>query len=89
MAQSSTKPVKVFRLRGVSASVFQNHSKTEDREVSFHKVSVQRSYRDGDEWKTTTSFSRDDLPIARLLLERAWQYILDTEVGRGRDADEE
>ena len=89
VAQSSTKPVKTFRLRGVSVSVFKNHGKSENRDVSFHKVSVQRSYRDGDEWKTTTSFSRDDLPITRLLLDRAWQYILDAEVGRGRNADDE
>lgn len=89
MAQTSTKPVKAFRLRGVSASVFENHSKTDGRDVAFHKVSLQRVYRDGDDWKTTTSFSRDDLPIARLLMERAWQFILDAEASRGRDEDEE
>ena len=89
LAHNSTKPVKTFRLRGVSVSVFKNHAKTDDRDVSFHKVSVQRTYRDGDEWKTTTSFSRDDLPIARLLLDRAWQYILDTETVRSRDTDDE
>ena len=88
MAQTPTKPVKSFRLRGISASVFENTAKTKDREVTFHKVSLQRTYRDGDEWKNTTSFGRDDLPIARLLLEQAWQFILETEASRGKESDE-
>ena len=86
MAQTPTKPVKSFRLRGISASVFENTAKTKDREVTFHKVSLQRTYRDGDEWKNTTSFGRDDLPIARLLLE---QFILETEASRGKDDESE
>jgi len=47
----------------------------------FHKVAVQKIYRDGDsgEWKTTASLGRDDLPIATLLLGRAYEYILDKE----------
>ena len=89
MAQAPTKPVKTFRLRGISASVFENHAKTNGREVTFHKVSLQRSYKDGDEWKTTTSFGRDDLPVAKLLLERAWEFILEAEASRGKDDSEE
>lgn len=89
VAQPSAKPVKSFRLRGISASVFENHAKSADRDVTFHKVSLQRTYRDGDEWKTTTSFGRDDLPIACLLLEQAWQFILETEANRGKDESDE
>ncbi len=85
MAQSPTKPVRVFRLRAISASVFENHAKTDERDVTFHKVSLQRTYKDGDEFKTTTSFGRDDLPVAKLLLEQAWQFILETEAGRGKE----
>ena len=88
MAQASFKPVKVFRSRGVSASVFANHAKSDGRNITFHKVSLQRTYKDGDEWKTTTSFSRDDLPIARLLLDRAWEFILEAETSHSADTDE-
>jgi len=82
---TSQKPVKVIRLRGVSASIFANHAKSEGRDITFHKVSVQRSYKDGEEWKQTTSFSRDDLPVINLVLRRAWEFILDTEASRGKD----
>ena len=91
-AQASTKPVQKFRLRGVSVSVFENSAKTKDREVTFYKVAIQRSYRDNDgEWQNTTSFGRDDLPVLGLLLKQAWQYILEAEASRGKDddADEE
>ena len=72
---SSNKPVRVFRLRGVKAAIFENHAS----DNVFHKVVLQRIYREGDEWKTTTSLGRDDLPVARLLLDRAWEFILEKE----------
>jgi hypothetical protein len=83
------KPVKVIRLRGVSASIFANHAKSEGREITFHKVSVQRSYKDGDAWKQTTSFGRDDLPVVGLIVKRAWEFILDTEASRSKDEADE
>ncbi len=88
MAQNSNKPVKAFRLRGVSASVFENHSKNGERSVTFHKVSLQRTYRDGDEFKTTTSFGRDDLPVCMHVMQQAWAYILDAESNRGSEDEE-
>ncbi len=79
MDSKTTRPVAVFRSSGVSASVFKNRAKTEDRTTSFYKVSLQRSYNDGEKWKTTGSLSRNDLPIAALLLQKAWGYIVDAE----------
>jgi hypothetical protein len=77
--------VKVFRLRGVSASVFENHFKNGDRSATFRKVSLQRTYKDGDEFKTTTSFGRDDLPVCLHVLHEAWAFILEAEAKPGRD----
>ena len=80
-----SKPAKVFRLRGVSASVFANKA-AKGRDVPFYKVSLQRTYKDGDEFKTTTSFSRDDLPVVNLAVQRAWEFILETEVEDRKDS---
>ena len=88
MAQTATKPVKVFRLRGVSASVFENHAKNGERSVTFHKVSLQRTYKDGDAFKTTTSFGRDDLSVCMHVMQQAWAYVLDAESKRGSDDEE-
>ena len=85
MAQNSTKPVQVFRLRGISVSVFANVIERDDRDVTYHKVALQRTYREGNEFKTTSSLGRDDLPIAQMLLQRAWEFILNAEANRGKE----
>ena len=74
---TNTKPVHVLRRRGVKVSVFENRS----GDGVFHKVAVQKVYRQSssEEWKTASSLGRDDLPIATLLLGRAYEYILDKE----------
>ena len=78
----SNKPVKSFRLRGITASVFENQS--EDGK-SFYKVTLQRSYKQDDEWKSTNSFGRDDLPLVSLLTKQAWEFILNTESKSQKD----
>ena len=82
---SAQKPIETFRLRGVSASIFANHAKVDGQDRTFHKVSVQRAYKDGDEWKHTSSFGRDDLPVLTMVLQRAWEFILDAEASRGKE----
>jgi len=76
---STSKPVQTYRLHGISVSIFANPTKVDGDDTVFHKVSIQRTYRDGDEFKTTTSFSRDDLPVVELLARRAWEWIHKTE----------
>ena len=76
---ATNKPWKVFRSSGVSASVFQNTAKTDDGERIFAKVSLSRTYREGNEFKSTASLGRDDLPIAALLLQQAWLAIVNDE----------
>ena len=78
----SNKPVKSFRLRGITASVFENSS--EDGK-SFYKVTLQRSYKQDDEWKSTNSFGRDDLPLVSLLTKQAWEFILNTEANSQKE----
>jgi hypothetical protein len=82
---TSNKPVHVIRLRGISASIFENKAKVDGRDVTFHKVSVQRAYKDGDDWKNTTSFGRDDLPVMTLVTQRAYEWILEAEAKRGKE----
>ncbi|GEM_PF-1408769 len=86
---SPQKPVKTIRLRGVSASIFANKVKVEGRDRTFHKISVQRAYKEGDDWKHTSSFGRDDAPVLILVLKRAWEFIVDTEAMRGKEEEAE
>ena len=78
-ATTPTKPVETFRRRGISASVFLNTVKKDDRTLTFHKVQLQKTFKDGKEFRSTNSFGREDLPIAALLLQRAWEFVLEAE----------
>ncbi len=77
--REANRPVQSWKLKGVHVAVFRNESE-KDGSV-FFKTSIQRVYKDGDEFKTTSSLGRDDLQVARLLLERAWEWILEAEAG--------
>ncbi len=40
-----------------------------------HTVSVTRLFRNGDSWKESTRFGRDDIPLIRLVLDDAHTWI--------------
>ena len=78
-AESSTKPVKVFRDRNLSVTIFRNHATVREQERVFHNAYVQRSYKEGDGFKTTSSLGKDDLPRVQLLVAQAWSWIVEQE----------
>ncbi len=59
MAKAKTKPVHEVRLGRVRAAVWKNESD----QGAMHNVTFSRLYKDGDDWKDSTSFGRDDLPL--------------------------
>ena len=69
------KPVHEIRLGTVKAAIWANE--TEQR-VRRHNVTVNRLYKDGEKWKTSNSFGRDELPLAIKVLDRAYTWILET-----------
>ena len=39
-------------------------------------MQVVRIYRNGDQWKESTRLGRDDIPLARLVLDEAYEWVL-------------
>lgn len=72
MAQNQ-KPVKVFRVGCVSASVFTRVVGDDQRVM--HSVSLQKRYVENDEAKYTSSFGLAELPLAARALTIAQQYV--------------
>ena len=70
MAQK--KPAHEVRLGRIRAAIWANENGQDD--VWFN-VTVSRLYNDGDEWKDTHSFRRDDLPIVAKVLDMAYAWI--------------
>ena len=62
-----SKPVKKFRVGNVTVAVWKNED--------FHSVTLQKSYKDGEEWKNTDSLSGGDILNAMKALERAETFI--------------
>lgn len=79
--QTSTKPVKTFRYRGISAAIFENYT---DKGDLFHKVTIVRNYKTDDGFAATPSYSRSDLPVVNYVCQQAFDFILCAE----RDARE-
>ena len=77
------KQEKVIRFGAISASVFTNEIDTGDGNKTVRNVKLQRRYKSGNEWKTSTSFTLSDLPTAVAVLKRATVYVADMESDTG------
>ncbi|WP_425399273.1 hypothetical protein [Aeoliella sp.] len=42
-------------------------------------LSVVRLFRNGDQWKESSRLGRDDLPLVRLVLDEAYEWMLTNE----------
>jgi len=70
-ARSNNKPVHTLRHGFISASVWRQDT---DKGPMFN-VTFQRSYKEGDDWKHSTSFGRSNLLVVALLATRAYEWI--------------
>lgn len=70
------QPEKKFRAGAVTATVWKNVGKTKDgREFDDFSTTLERSYKDGEEWKTTNSYKQNDLPKVALVSNLAYKFI--------------
>ena len=65
-------PIHQIRRGLIKARIWRKHTRSGQR----HHVSVVRLFRNGDVWKESTRFGRDDLPLVRLVLDDAHTWIL-------------
>ena len=77
------RPEKVFRIGYVSASVFVNEAEGPSGPRQFRSVTVQRSYRDGDETRFVSSFGLAELPQAIRVLQLAQAHVEAAEANGG------
>lgn len=69
----SNSPVKKFRLGAIVCTVWNNpNEKGDDR----YSASIVRRYKVGDDWRETSSFFPEDLPVVARLSERALNHIM-------------
>lgn len=80
-AKAVKRPVHEIRFGHVKAAIWENETSQGIR----HNVTFQRIYRDGDTWKSTDSFGRDDLLLVQKVADLAhtWIYEESQESGEG------
>jgi len=62
-----SKPEKKFRCGPITASIFAEARVVNGQMVKFHSTRIDKGYKDGHQWKHTTSFAAEDLPKVALL----------------------
>jgi len=68
---SAPRPVQEIRMGRIRAAIWENET---DNGTRFN-VTVSRLYKDGDTWKDSSSFGRDDLLVAAKVLDRCHTWI--------------
>ena len=69
------KPVHEVRLGAIKAAVWKNSTENGAR----YNTTFSRLYKDGDEWKNTDSFGRDDLLVVAKVSDQAHSWIHEQE----------
>ena len=69
--KSKVKPVHEIRLGRIKAAIWENETQNGAR----HNVTLTRLYKDGDKWKDSGSFGRDDLPLVAKVADLAHSWI--------------
>jgi hypothetical protein len=72
-ANTANKPVHSIRLGPVKAAIWANAV----GEATRYNVSLCRIYKDGESWKTTESYGRDDLLLLSKVADLAHTWICD------------
>ena len=71
LMQTKTKPIHEVRLGHIKAAVWKNETEGGVR----YNVTLSRIYKDGDNWKSTDSFGRDDLLLVGKVADQAHSWI--------------
>ena len=73
-----TQPIEKFVAGQVSAALWENEITIGNGTATILKATVQRRYKDkNNEWKSTTSFSRNEIPLAIHCLQKAFEKIIE------------
>ena len=74
MAQE--RPAHEIRLGRIRVAIWANRN---GQDKVWFNVTMSRSYSDGDGWKDSSSYRRDDLPVAAKAMDMAFAWIWEQE----------
>ena len=75
------QPIHSIRFGYIKANIWFNQTKSGDR----HNVTLTRLFRDGDLWRESQQFGRDDLLLLAKVVDQAHSWIIQN--GMATDAE--
>lgn len=70
-------PLKKITAGGVSCALWENQATVDGRKVNLLRATVERRYKDKDgTWKSSGSFSRNEIPLAIYCLMKAFDIMV-------------
>ena len=85
---AAQKPIAKIRAGSVSCALWENDINVDGQEKTVLKASLDRRYKDSNgNWKSSGSFSRNEIPLAIFCLARAFDKIINEETA-SRTAEE-
>jgi hypothetical protein len=83
--QSKQRPVHEIRLGRIRAAIWANQNDN----GTWYNVTLSRSYKDGDDWRSSASFGRDELLTLAKVADLANSWIHEqSQSSNGRESDE-
>ena len=80
--ETKNRPVHEIRIGRIRAAIWLNETENGVR----HNVTVTRLYKDGDEWKDSSSFGRDDLPLVAKVCDQCHTWIFEQAAERNGES---
>ena len=81
-------PLKKFRAGQISCALWENEAKVNGRSVRMLQATVERRYKDkNSQWQSSNSFRRNDIPLVKYCLDRAFAHMVEERSVNG-DGDE-
>ena len=81
---TGTKPLKTISAGSCRAAIWENEIQVNGSSKTVLKASVDRRYKDKlGTWKSATSFSRNEMPLAVYCLSKAFETIVAEEKDEG------
>jgi hypothetical protein len=78
MSNTKKPPVHELRIGAIKATIWEQSS----QDNTWNNVTFARIYKDGSEWKTAESYTRDDLLVLAKLADQAHSWICEQRNGR-------
>ena len=72
---TGNKPIHKFRAGQIVLSVWANEKKIDNQLKTWNSISLEKCYKDGEEWKTTQTFNASDMGNMELLIRKASELI--------------